>query len=603
MRSIAWKSVVMLVLFGLLGSTVQAVNVGGTGWPKPSQVTGLRVENAHLEGGVRVLDSLSPTLVWDKPATPFWDFKIKMKRGSATVFNGFADWWTEDDEIRAEFGWWEVEFKPGTYTVLVYAYSPNAQVSVVSETLTFVVPGEPTPVPLINEPAAGSVIELLRNMRWDEVANAKWYQWMVKKPSGGTFASGTVGYGYGYVDPETTYFAASLTKELPVGAGYKLLVRAYTSRGGWGAYDTNVFDVVAPAARPGAPDDVWISQWFQYGTSPGDTGPRVEAGCWFDDNGDYPWFEYDLRRGSAAVFKGWQRWPWYRTPVDQKPGVYTLRMRAWNVAGAGDWSVTVTNVITTTTNTPAAPTNLDSTRTWSGFSQWIWGEWDNPYMLSESTPYFRWDIVDSCYQYQVQVLKDGSVKNTSPWLDLEYNGNDWRKSLWNIWTDDNGDWASTSTAWTGMKSLADGAYTWRVRAKNGMSNKIGNWSVDAPLAIDTTTSLPILWAPTGTNAASTDLMFLIGSSTNKLGEVSADGYAIEFKRSIGATNYTTAFKTDWYIDFGDEDDFDPITRCIGGNADVLFPIGQYTWKVTPINANGKKGAPATGTFWLDDNGG
>ena len=199
-------------------------------------------------------------------------------------------------------------------------------------------------------------------------------------------------------------------------------------------------------------------------------------------------------------------------------GVYSWRVRAANPYNTyGDWSV----VRTLTVSIPPAAPSLTGP--------------DDASTDSTGTPTFTWESITNGNTYQIQVDNDSDF--SSPEFD---------------------DTAATTSRTTGAR-LADGIYSWRVRAIDLYSTP-GAWSIVRTVKIDVPPAAPTITAP---DDAATD-------TTGTL--------AFTWESMPNARNYQ--FQVDNNSDFSspEVDDTAATTSRTPALAD-----GVYSWRVRATN--------------------
>jgi predicted phage tail protein len=216
-----------------------------------------------------------------------------------------------------------------------------------------------------------------------------------------------------------------------------------------------------------------------------------------------------------------------RTPgAPLADGVYSWRVRAINVYGTpGEWSAVwmLTVDMPPTAPAPLTPANAATETT--------------------GTPSFSWDSVANGATYQIQV--DDNADFNSPELD---------------------DTADTTSRTPGA-ALADGAYSWRVRAINALGTP-GEWSATQTLTISVPPAVPTLSSPGDASTETTSTPTFIWESV------------------VTGVTYQIQVDTDADFSSPELDDTSATTSRIPGTP---LANGTYYWRVRAINALGLPG--------------
>jgi len=252
---------------------------------------------------------------------------------------------------------------------------------------------------------------------WSSTANAASYQIQIDKNA-----------GFSSPDLDSTITDTNLTPPTALTDGvYSWRLRAinpYGTPSGWSAVRTITIDVPPAAPDLKKPDDTAISTvakpTFSWETVANGVNYQIQV----DNNGDFSSPEFDDTAVTTA-----------RAPaLDLPDGLYSWRVRAINVNGTpGDWSVVRTILI----DLPPTAPNLQGP--------------DDGSTDTTGTPTFAWDTTANGSTYQIQV--DNNADFSSPEFD---------------------DTASSASR-TPSSPLANGTYSWRVRAITA-SGTPSDWS-------------------------------------------------------------------------------------------------------------------------------
>ena len=239
-------------------------------------------------------------------------------------------------------------------------------------------------------------------------------------------------------------------------------------------------------------------------------------------------------------------------------GSYGFRVRASNSAGSSAWSSMLSFTVSGGGGGGDAPTLISPNGT-----------------VDDSTPTYLWNgvSVSGLNRYQVQVTRAGGG------------------TVYDDGYDPNSCSAGTCSL-TPSTALADGSYTWHVRARG--SSGWGPWSADMSFTVDDGgggggggADAPTLISPNGTVDDSTPTYLWNGVSVSGLNR-----YQVQVTRAGGGTVY--------------DDGYDP-NSCSAGTCSLTpstaLADGSYTWHVRARGSSGWGPWSADMSFTVDDDGG